>query len=509
MATQQLAFRTCPTTGFKVHLRAEKLIVANAVTAVVFLTLGGIMALLIALTRWEAVHLLSADWYYRLLGAHGMTMLVYWIVFFEIAGLYFGGAVVLNSRLPKPGLGWLAFALMLTGAVMSNVMVLIGQATVMFTAYVPLKAHPLYYLGVVLFAVGAFIAVGLFFASLVVAKVEKRYEGSLPLFTYGLMAAAIIAVFTLVGGVITFVPALLWSLGIFKLYDPGAYRVFFWAFGHPAQQVNLAAMVAIWYALSSLMVGAKPVNEKLSRVAFLLYILFINLGSIHHLLVDPGLHTADRILNTSYFFYLAVVGSMIHAFSIPAGIEIAQRAKGYTHGIFQWLIKAPWKEPGFSALVISMVLFGFLGGVTGVLQGTMQLNILVHNTLRVPAHFHMTVVAGTTLAFMGISYYLIPLMVRRNLVGKAWASVQPYIYGGGLALLFFGMYGAGSLGVPRRTWDTTYSQSIVPGPVFGGEVNIFLALLGIGAVIAVIGGAIFVILMVLTLFFGKKVPIKA
>ncbi|MBI4287012.1 MAG: cbb3-type cytochrome c oxidase subunit I, partial [Chloroflexi bacterium] len=332
MATQQLAFRTCPVTGLKVHLRAEKLIIANAVTAVVMLTLGGIMALLIALTRWEAVHLLPADWYYRLTSAHGMTMLVFWIVFFEVAGLYFGGAVVLNSRLPKPALGWLAFALMLIGAIMADVMVLTGRATVMFTAYVPLKAHPLYYLGVVFFAAGAFVAVGIFFASLVVAKVERRYEGSLPLFTYGLMAAAVIAVFTLVGGVITFVPALFWSLGIFPTYDPGAYRVFFWSFGHSAQQVNLAAMVSIWYALSTLTVGAKPVNEKLSRMAFLLYMLFINLGSIHHLLVDPGLHTADRILNTSYFFYLAVIGSMIHAFSIPAGVEVAQRAKGYTKG---------------------------------------------------------------------------------------------------------------------------------------------------------------------------------
>ncbi|MBI4288399.1 MAG: cbb3-type cytochrome c oxidase subunit I, partial [Chloroflexi bacterium] len=221
-----------------------------------------------------------------------------------------------------------------------------------------------------------------------------------------------------------------------------------------------------------------------------------------------GLHTADRILNTSYFFYLAVIGSMIHAFSIPAGVEVAQRAKGYTKGLFQWLIKAPWKEPGFSAMVISMVMFGFLGGVTGVLQGTMQLNMLVHNTLRVPAHFHMTVVAGTTLAFMGISYYLVPLMVRRNLVGKAWASVQPYIYGAGLAIFFVGMFMAGSLGVPRRTWDIAYSQTAIQVPVFGGTIPLFLTLLGIGAVIAVIGGAIFVGVMLATLFLGKRQPVQ-
>jgi len=135
--------------------------------------------------------------------------------------------------------------------------------------------------------------------------------------------------------------------------DPGIYRIVFWAFGHPAQQVNLAATVAVWYALASLTVGAKPVNEKLSRVAFLLYILFINLGSMHHLLVDPALGTMNRIVNTSYFMYLAVVGSLIHAYSIPAAVEVAQRKKGIT-GLFGWLARAPWGEPGFAALAVGM-----------------------------------------------------------------------------------------------------------------------------------------------------------
>ena len=75
-------FRTCGTTGLKVHLPAERLFYVNAVTAVVALLVGGVMALLIALTRWPAVHLLSADLFYRFLTAHGLNMLVFWIVFF-------------------------------------------------------------------------------------------------------------------------------------------------------------------------------------------------------------------------------------------------------------------------------------------------------------------------------------------------------------------------------------------------------------------------------------------
>lgn len=505
MATQAADFRTCPVTKLQVHLPAQKLIITNAVVAVLALAVGGALAILIALTRWQAVHLLPADLFYRFLTAHGMTMLVFWVVFFEVAGLYFGGAVLLNARLVMPGVGWLAFLLMIVGAVLTEIMIFAGKADVMFTAYVPLKAHPLFYLGVILFAVGALVAVCLFFATVAVARVEKRFTGSVPLVTFGLIAAAIIAVVTLAGGAAAFIPAFLWSVGIWDTIDPASYRLNFWLFGHSAQQINLAAMVAIWYALASLTTGAKPVSEKLARSAFLLYILFINLGSVHHLLVDPGLSGSQRLFNTSYAMHLAVVASFIHAFSIPAGIEVAQRAKGFNKGLFQWLTKAPWGEPGFAALVVSMVIFGFIGGTTGVIQGSMQLNILAHNTMRIPGHFHATVVGGTTIAFMGLAYYVVPLMVRRELVGRGWAKLQPYIYGSGLFLLIAGMWLAGNAGVPRRTWDITYSTAALPVPgIYDGAVPFLLALLGIGAIIAVIGGLIFILIMVSTLLWGKR-----
>ena len=85
-------FRTCPTTGLKVDLQAEALIKANAVAAVVFLAIGGLFGLSVALTRWPAVHLLPADWFYLALTAHGLDVLLLWIIFFEMAVLYFASA---------------------------------------------------------------------------------------------------------------------------------------------------------------------------------------------------------------------------------------------------------------------------------------------------------------------------------------------------------------------------------------------------------------------------------
>src|SRR5262245_25162235 len=170
--------RTCEVTGLAVDWHAEALIKVNAVVAVVSFLVGLIAAFGVVMTRWQAVHLLPADLFYRFLTLHGLNMLIFFIIFFEMAVLYFAGPVLLSSRLPAPRLGWAAFGLMLLGMLLVNVMVVQGKADVLFTSYPPLQAHPLYYLGIILFAVGALVAVVLFLATLVVARRERTYEGS-------------------------------------------------------------------------------------------------------------------------------------------------------------------------------------------------------------------------------------------------------------------------------------------------------------------------------------------
>jgi cytochrome c oxidase subunit 1 len=196
--------------------------------------------------------------------------------------------------------------------------------------------------------------------------------------------------------------------------------------------------------------------------------------------------------------YLAVLGSMMHAFSIPAALEIALRSKGYRKGLFGWLRNAPWAEPGFSSLVLSMFLFGWIGGVTGVTIGTEQINMLVHNTLRLPGHFHATVVSGTTLAFMGFTYYVIPLIFRKELKLKNWAKWQPYVFGTGMLLTSMGMIVSGLQGVARRNWDITFA-GVVPG-----TVEISLAVFGIGAILAVVGGIMYVTIVLTSILTGPR-----
>ena len=497
------AVRTCDTTSLPVCLTAERFIKLHAVVAVVFLLVGGVGAILLALTRWPAVHLLSAPWYYRVLTLHGLNMLIFWILNFEIAILSFVGPVLLNCRLFSAKLAWVAVGLMLVGALMVDVMIMAGNSDVLMTSYVPLRAHPLFYLGIILMAVGSLVGVINFFGTIYIAKRDHTYEGSVPLVVFGAIAAAIIAVGTLLHGAAAIVPTFLWSLGVIPNIDPSWYRSTWWGLGHMSQQVNVCAMVSVWYLLGTLTTGAKPLSQSVCRGAFVLYILFINLASAHHLLVDPGVSATWKIWNTSYAMYLAVLASMIHGFTVPASVEVAMRKKGYQKGLFGWLAAAPWSNPGFSGFFLSLVIFGFGGGITGVVLGTQQINIMAHNTLRIPGHFHVTVVGGTTLAFMALSYYVVPLIFRKEFYARALCRLQPWIFGIGITTMAIGMSFAGSYGVPRRHWDVEFSGAqFATG--FDSGAHVMLGLMGIGAVIATTGLLLFVGLVVATVFFGRS-----
>ncbi len=497
------AYRICPDSGLKVYRSAEMLIKVNAVAGVVFLLIGGVLGLLVALTRWPAVHLLPETAFYTVLTGHGLNVLLFWIIFFEMAILYFASAVILNCRLATPRLGWLGFGLMLIGAVVTNVAVLQGDSTVMFTSYVPMKAAPHFYVGLILFAVGALIGCFIFFGTLVIAREERTYEGSIPLVTFGALTAAIIAVFTIASGAIILIPTFLWSVGVVTEIDSLMYKLVWWGMGHSSQQINVSAQVAVWYLIAAVVLGAKPISEKVSRAAFLMYILFLQLAAAHHLMAEPGISSEWKIFNTSYAMYLAVLGSMIHGMSVPGAVEAAQRKKGYTRGLFEWLRKAPWGNPAFSGMALSLLLFGFLGGISGVILGTEQINLIMHNTLYVPGHFHGTVVAGTTLAFMALTYLVVPLIFRREIMFPGLAKLQPYLFAIGVAGISVFMMGAGTLGVSRRHWDMMFSDALLTFD-YPPTAILMMTLNGLFGIMAAAGGGLYILIVVSSILFGKR-----
>src|SRR5690606_31005509 len=141
------------------------------------LAAGGLMAILVALTRWEAIHILDdAGWFYRLAGARRTGMLLFWFLLFAVDGLYFGVIALLTARMMAPAAGWAGYILMLAGSLRMMVTMLTGRATVMFTAYPPLEASQWFYLSYILFAVGALIAVVVFLVNVVGARVRGEVQ---------------------------------------------------------------------------------------------------------------------------------------------------------------------------------------------------------------------------------------------------------------------------------------------------------------------------------------------
>ena len=242
-------------------------------------------------------------------------------------------------------------------------------------------AHPTFYLGLILFAVGALIACFVFFGTLVVARAERTYRNSVPLVTFGAITAAIIAVFTIAAGAIILIPTFLWSVGLVRHIDSLMYKHDLVGLRHSSQQVNVAAHVSVWYAIAAIVFGAKPMSEGESQRLPALHLL-PPARERAPLLTDPGPHLQLEDLQHSYAMYLAVLASMVHGLTVPGAIEVAQRRRLHAGPVRVAAQGAG--QPCFSAMFISLIGFGFLGGISGVMMGTEQLNLIIHNTIYVP-----------------------------------------------------------------------------------------------------------------------------
>src|SRR5262245_4859002 len=115
--TQEEPSRTCSVTGLRVYAGAQALTVTFAVTAVLALAMGGVFGILLGLTRAPALELLSRNAYYAALTGHGVSALILWPIFFEVAAMVFTSTVLLNAPVFSMRLGWASYGLMLAGAV--------------------------------------------------------------------------------------------------------------------------------------------------------------------------------------------------------------------------------------------------------------------------------------------------------------------------------------------------------------------------------------------------------
>jgi heme/copper-type cytochrome/quinol oxidase subunit 1 len=111
---------------------------------------------------------------------------------------------------------------------------------------------------------------------------------------------------------------------------------------------------------------------------------------------------------------------------------------------------APFNEPALAAQVLAMVLFAF-GGISGLVNASYNVNLVVHNTAWVPGRFHLTVGTAVTLTFMGISYWLVPNLSGRALWNRRLALAQVWLWFTGMAIFSNALHRLGLMGMPCRT----------------------------------------------------------
>lgn len=460
------------------------------------IALGAIFGFFQVLERVPGIDIISAKTYYMFLTAHGVLMALVFTTFFIIAlALY-----IINSSLrikTNRTLNIFAFAFIIIGTLMATFTIILGEANVLYTFYPPLMASPAFYIGVTLLIIGTWIFTTNIFLTIKKWRVlEGNNRIKLPLEVFGLVSTLIIWILATVGIALEALFLLIpWSLGFTERIDPLLARNLFWYFGHPLVYFWLLPAYIVWYTILPKILNVRIFSDLLSRVVFVLFILFSTPVGYHHQFMDPGIMEIWKYLHT-ITTYSVLVPSMITAFTITATMEMSARLQG-GRGLFGWITKLPWRNPTFSAIAFSMILFA-LGGASGAVNAGYNLNYIVHNTAWIPGHLHLTVGSAVTLTFMGISYALLPQLVKRK-VNNGLALIQVCLWFVGVIIFSSSMLYLGILGSPRRVYDLTYYGSLT------SIWSPYLAIAAIGGTLMFISVILFLYIIIRTVISGERV----
>src|SRR5690606_3581434 len=246
-----------------------------------------------------------------------------------------------------------------------------------------------------------------------------------------------------------------------------------------------------WYTMLPAQVGGRLFSESLSRLVFLLFIPLSIPTGLHHQFTDPGIEHGSKGFH-SFMTFAVIFPSLVTAFTVLASVEEGARRNG-GRGYLGWLLALPWlKDPSVAGQLLAMLIFA-TGGITGLINASLSMNLLVHNTMWVVGHFHTQVGAAVTMTFMAVSYWLVPLLTQRPLWGRRLAVLQVWLFFFGTAIMARGMHWLGLAGAPRRTY---YSHA--PYVERYHEWDLAGWLVGTGGLLLLFSGALFVLIMLVT-----------
>ncbi len=421
--------------------------------SVLSLAVAGFFALLLAVSRIpgiETVMLWPVGFFQKGLVIHVVFSFVVW--FLGIFGsLLHLATVALAGGIPKfAALGRFALIAVAVSMPMLFLPAFLDRGEPSLNNYIPAIIDPLYYLGLLVLAGGLLAAILRLLLNL--GGTRTPIGGDL----IGMLAGAGIFVVALVCFGL--------SLASLTGLPPSASfnESLFWGGGHVLQFLNTALAAIAWTLLARRALGQPRLGDGPLKAA-VLWLLAMVLATPFLYWGEDGLQAARFSLFTDLQYALAPPTVLVAAALLIAIL------KGRPAG------SLPWKDPGFLCLVLSPLVFG-VGGVLGLFVDGAD--------TRTPAHYHV-VIAGINLAFMGLFYGLLLPILGRGPARSRIVYAQIYLFAFGQTMAAIGLFLAGGYGAPRKTAGAAQGLEGF-GQVAG------LALNGIGAAIAVIGGILFI-----------------
>jgi len=427
------------------------------------LILAGILALLLVVARMPPFHHLVTDplFFKRCLIVHVELSLFVW--FFSFFAFLF---TQLPTSKPAPLREMTGLSLSCVGVALLVISAGLPNSKPILSNYLPVIDHPLFNAGLLLFSLGVVI-------TLLQSKLlpgEKDGENHLPEVIHpGLRSAGI----TLLAAVATIWASWLSTPGY--LEAEAYYEVLFWGAGHVLQFANVAAMLSVWLLLTTLFTGEAPVSRKWSSRLFIL----LTLPTLFAPLVAIQGTTAPFYRR---FFTMLMQWGIFPVSLIFLGLTVRCIWRAKRKGSFNGGGMA-------TGLYTSMVLT-----IVGFLLGAM---IRGSNTL-VPAHYHASI-GAVTVAFMAASYVLfqpLGLKMRKGFCTR-WARRQPLLFGVGQTVFALGFALAGAFGMGRKLYGAEQQIRHM------GE-KIGLIVMGLGGLLAIVGGILFLIIIGKTLLDARS-----
>ena len=411
---------------------------------------AGVFSLLLVASRTPFVseHIPWIDFFHSALVVHVDLSVLVW-------SLAFGGILwSLNQRPGRAWLAWVALAFACVGALVIMVSPFVRDAQPLMSNYVPVLQHPLFFSGLLLFALGFSLLVlnSMFFMAPVGPWMSAR--GAL---RFGLNAAAVSAAVAII--------CFIWSYLQMPDYLMGQsfFELLFWGGGHVLQFTYTLLMLVCWLWLSreaGLTLAVTP------RVV--LVILFVGLACVF---VSPLIYLAYPLTTPEHvllFTWLMRWGGSLGTLPLALAVLVGLLRYGGASQL-EWQAR--------SALQCSLFLFG-IGGLIGFL--------IAGSDVTIPAHYHGSIV-GVTLAMMGVCYVLLPRLgyPLRNQKLVIW---QPIIYSGGQLLHVAGLVWSGGYGVQRKVAGAEQGLDSL-------ERVLGMGLMGLGGLVSSIGGLLFLVIV--------------